>query len=102
MHWLQTLDVGLFRFINGTLSNSIFDQIMPFVSGDERSFPLFRLGLVLAAAWFICKGGARGRVCLLMLLVAVAVGDGLVCNTIKHAVARPRPFLTLEGVHCLV
>ena len=32
-----------------------------------------------------------------MLLTALIVGtnDGLVCNTLKHAVARPRPFVTL-------
>jgi 4-amino-4-deoxy-L-arabinose transferase-like glycosyltransferase len=31
-----------------------------------------------------------------MIAAAVGVTDGLIANTIKHAVARPRPFLTLE------
>ena len=30
-----------------------------------------------------------------MMALIVATNDGLLCNTIKHAVARPRPFVTL-------
>jgi membrane-associated phospholipid phosphatase len=29
------------------------------------------------------------------LIVVIAINDGLVCNTLKHAIARPRPFVTL-------
>ena len=37
-----------------------------------------------------------------MLLIALAVRDGLVCNAIKHAVGRERPFLVLPEVLCRV
>ena len=91
MHWLQAIDTDLFRFINQTLSNSFFDLLMPFASGNRFFIPA-----VLAAAAFLAwKGGARGRLCLLMLILIVWPGDSYVCNTIKHAVARPRPFVTL-------
>jgi hypothetical protein len=33
-----------------------------------------------------------------MLALGLIIGDGLIVNTIKHAVARPRPFLGLEDV----
>jgi membrane-associated phospholipid phosphatase len=91
VHWFQALDSGLFHFINQTLSNPVFDVVMPFASGNRFFFP----AVLVAAALLLGKGGARGRLCLLMLLLIVWPGDSLVCNTIKHAVARPRPFVTL-------
>ena len=38
---------------------------------------------------------ARARLFVLLMVLIVATDDGLLCNTIKHAVARPRPFVTL-------
>lgn len=98
MHWLYTLDVELFRFINLTLMNPVFDRVMPFLSGNSLFVPALLAGAILLA-W---KGGARGRLCLLMLILVAAVGDGFICNTLKHAVGRERPFLVLPDVHCLV
>ena len=98
MHWLQTLDVEVFRFINLRLSNPAFDILMPFLSGNALFLPAALLAGILLA-W---KGRARGLLCVLVLLVALAVGDGLVCNTIKHAAGRERPFLVLPDVLCRV
>jgi membrane-associated phospholipid phosphatase/4-amino-4-deoxy-L-arabinose transferase-like glycosyltransferase len=95
MHQLQTLDIELFRFANLKLANPVFDVVMPFLSGNRYFVP----GLVLLALLLLWKGKARGRVCLVMAIVALGVGDGFICRTIKHAVGRPRPFLALAGVH---
>jgi 4-amino-4-deoxy-L-arabinose transferase-like glycosyltransferase/membrane-associated phospholipid phosphatase len=91
MHWLQTLDTSLFRFINQSLSNPFFDWLMPVLSGNALFFPL----LILLGAGLLWKGGVRMRLCILLLLLILPLGDGFVTNTIKHAVARPRPFVTL-------
>ncbi|MFZ0827475.1 MAG: glycosyltransferase family 39 protein [Verrucomicrobiia bacterium] len=91
MEWLQALDTGLFRFINRSLANPFFDWLMPVLSGNAFFIPLLFL-LVVGLLW---KGSIRLRLCLLLLLVILPLGDGLVANTIKHAVARPRPFVTL-------
>src|SRR5437867_1805053 len=88
MSWLRSLDVALFRFINETLSNSLFDRIMPFFSGNSVFVPL----LVALAAILVWKKGARGRVCLIMLALVICLGDPLIVNTVKHAVGRLRPF----------
>jgi membrane-associated phospholipid phosphatase len=94
MHWLQTLDLDLFRFVNLTLSNSALDIAMPWASGNAAFIPaLLLLGILL-----VWKGGTRGLICVLMLVVAVSLTDGI-CNIIKHAVARPRPFLVLAEAH---
>jgi membrane-associated phospholipid phosphatase len=95
MHWLHTLDVELFRFVNLTLINPVFDVVMPLASGNALFAPLlFVAGILLA--W---KGRARGVVCVLMLALVVPLGDGLVCNNLKHLVGRPRPETALPGVH---
>src|SRR5208282_1006918 len=91
MHWLQTLDASLFLFVNRSLVNPFFDWLMPVLSGNAWFIPL-AVALGLAA---LCFGNTRARLCTLMIMLVVALGDPLVVNTIKHAVARPRPFVTL-------
>jgi membrane-associated phospholipid phosphatase len=98
MAWLQTLDVDLFRFLNLTLNNPFFDVMMPWFSGNVLFLPV----LLGAAVLLIWKGGARGRLLVFMLLVILPLGDGLICNTIKHAVARPRPFMSIADAHLLL
>jgi membrane-associated phospholipid phosphatase len=98
MHWLQTLDIALFHFVNGSLSNRFFDWLMPIMSGGGgvmRWFVLFVLAAIVGA---LCFGNARARLCALMVVLVIALGDPLVVNTIKHLVDRPRPCAVLPGV----
>jgi 4-amino-4-deoxy-L-arabinose transferase-like glycosyltransferase/membrane-associated phospholipid phosphatase len=95
MHWLQTLDAHLFLFVNQSLANPFFDWLMPILSGSggaKGGFLLLAVATGLALLWF---GNRRARLFALLLALVVATNDGLLCNTIKHAVARPRPFVTL-------
>lgn len=95
MQWFQTLDATLFHWVNSALANPFFNAVMPFFSS-----PPFFLPVLLLAGGLMCwKGGPRARVCVLMFALAVALGDGIVCNTLKHLIGRPRPFLTLADVH---
>ena len=94
MAWLQSLDVALFRFINQTLSNPLFDWLMPFLSGNR----VFGPALVLIAAGLIWKWRARGALCVGFLALTVALGDPLISNMLKHAVERPRPPVDLPDV----
>jgi 4-amino-4-deoxy-L-arabinose transferase-like glycosyltransferase/membrane-associated phospholipid phosphatase len=98
MHWLQSLDIGLFHFINGTLSNPLFDWLMPLLSGGNGVMRWFVPLAVAVIVAMLCFGKARLRLCALMIFLVVALGDPLVVNTIKHAVARPRPCITLPNV----
>jgi len=95
MDWLQSLDAELFRFINLRLINPVCDVLMPFVSGNA----LFRPLLLLTGIVLIWKGRKRGLLCVLMLALILPLGDGLICNNIKHAVGRPRPFVVIPEVH---
>jgi 4-amino-4-deoxy-L-arabinose transferase-like glycosyltransferase/membrane-associated phospholipid phosphatase len=95
MHWLQTLDIALFHFINGSLSNRFFDWLMPIMSGGDGVMRWFVWCVLVVIVGTVCFGKARARICALMVAL-VLLGDPLVVNTIKHAVHRPRPFVTLS------
>jgi membrane-associated phospholipid phosphatase len=95
MHWLQSLDAELFRFINLTLVNPILDVGMPLASHNTFFGPLVLVAVVL----LVWKGRARGALCVLMLVVILPLGDGMICNKLKHAIERPRPFAVMPDVH---
>jgi 4-amino-4-deoxy-L-arabinose transferase-like glycosyltransferase/membrane-associated phospholipid phosphatase len=97
MQWLQSLDSDLFRFINHTLVNPFFDDVMPFASGND----FFHPAVVILGILLIWKGGVKGFLCVVMLAMIVPVGDALV-GQMKNAVGRDRPFLALHDVHLLV
>ena len=98
MSWLESLDLSLFRFVNLKLSNPLFDAIMPQFAGNAWFFPL----AVLLAVWLVWKGGTRARLFILMLALVIGSGDALVVNTIKKAVARPRPYHAVPEANLLV
>ena len=98
MHWLQTIDIAVFHFINGSLSNPFFDWLMPILSGGDGVMRWFiPLALALVAGT-LCFGNTRARLCALMILLVIALGDPLVVNTIKHLIARPRPGMVLPQI----
>src|SRR5947207_786942 len=88
MAWLHSLDVAMFLFINETLSIPLFDRCMPFFSGNSLFVPF----LIVVAAVLVWRAGVRGRVCLIMLVLVICLGDPLIVDTIKHTVGRLRPF----------
>jgi membrane-associated phospholipid phosphatase len=98
MHWLQTLDIELFRFVNLKLVNPLFDVLMPLLSGNA----FFAPSVAILVALLIWKGRLRGLVCVLIAALVVSIGDGLIINMLKHAIARDRPFLVIEDAHRLV
>jgi membrane-associated phospholipid phosphatase len=95
MHWLQTLDTNLFFFVNRSLANPFFDWLMPVLSGNNGVKKEFLVLAGVVGVALLCFGKRRARVCVCLLILIVATNDGLICNTIKHAMARPRPFVTL-------
>jgi undecaprenyl-diphosphatase len=94
MDWIATGDLWLFREINTHWVNPVFDWFMPLISNaGVMKWPLLALAL-----GFLLRGGFKGRVFVLLALLCVAVGDPLITNSVKHSVARPRPYQALEEV----
>jgi undecaprenyl-diphosphatase len=95
MHWLQTLDTNLFLFVNRSLANPFCDWLMPILSGVGAVKKEFIALAIVVGVVLLIFGKSRSRVCVFVLILVIAINDGLVCNPLKHAVARPRPFVTL-------
>lgn len=98
MESLQSLDLTLFRFVNEGLKNPFLDWAMPLFSSNALFVPV----LVLLGGWLLWKGGSRGRLMLVFLLLVLALGDGLILGSIKEFIARPRPFAAVNEVQLLV
>lgn len=87
---LQQLDLDILYFFNVTLSSSLLDVVMPFLTNSRNWIPVYSL----AALFLIWKHKWRGvRV---VIAVAVMVGAAnLITNVlIKELIARPRPCAT--------
>jgi undecaprenyl-diphosphatase len=95
MHWLQTLDTDLFLFFNRSFVNPVFDWLMPVLSGSNGYKTGFVTFAVLVGVAMLIFGKSRAWLCVVFMALIVGTNDGLVCNTLKHAIARPRPFVTL-------
>ena len=92
---LEGIDIALFRFINETLRNPLCDLVMPVLAGGVWFWPLLGT-LMLAAIW---KGGARGRLGVLFIIVLLPIGDSWLVSMLKEAIGRARPCAVLDNVH---
>ncbi|WP_395751590.1 phosphatase PAP2 family protein [Prosthecobacter sp.] len=80
-------DLSLLHQINTAWSHPVLDWLMPALSAIEAWLPLIIVA-VLITAW---RGGKRARVMLLCAGIAVALGDGVISNTLKKTIGRVRP-----------
>ncbi len=88
------MDQHLLFLINHTWTHPALDRAMAVVTNFDFWWPFLLLGVVVAAIF----GGFRWRAFLLAAGIAVGITDGLVVDTMKKAVGRPRPNDALEGV----
>ena len=81
------IDKQIMVFLNKTISNPIFDYIMPIIT--NQNFLVFS-GLILIGylAYF---GGKRGRITIVVLLIAAGISDAICFQIIKPWVGRIRP-----------
>jgi membrane-associated phospholipid phosphatase len=94
---LQVIDSTLFRLVNQSMANRTLDWLIMNLGGN-RLFVPFVLLLWVLLLW---KGGRRGRLCVLFLVLAIAATDGVVCNTVRKALGRPGPCVALPDARCL-
>jgi undecaprenyl-diphosphatase len=95
--FLQAFDTALFRFLNGTIGNPLFDVAMPVITDLNRHW----YGWVFfGGAWLLLMtvGGKAGRIAGLLLIPLLAVSDQISSNVIKKIVMRPRPCHLADGV----
>jgi undecaprenyl-diphosphatase len=88
------MDQRLFFLINGHWSHPALDLPMAALSSWDFWWPIALVAGVLVAIF----GGFRGRAALVCAGLAVGLTDGVVVDSIKNAVHRPRPNQELEHV----
>jgi len=98
LDFLQNIDVSLFYFFNVTLSNSVTDKLMPFITERSHWFVFY----VLIWLYLFFKGGARGRVAAILIIPLILMADQFSDNIIKQFFQRTRPCHDLTGVHLLI
>ena len=81
------IDKQMMVFFNKTISNPIFDFIMPIIT--NQNFLVFS-GLVLIG-YLAYYGGKRGRITIAVLLIAAGASDALCFQIVKPWVGRIRP-----------
>ncbi len=94
LHFFHQLDLALLYRINGAWSSPLLDWPMLVVSAP-KFFLVPGIVAILLLAW---KGGFRGRVFLLLVALAIVLGDGVIDRYGKRIVHRSRPNETLEGI----
>ena len=81
------LDKKAMVFFNKTIANPIFDFIMPIIT--DQNFLVFS-GLILIG-YLASFGGKRGRITIVVLLIAASFSDAICFQIIKPWVGRIRP-----------
>ena len=81
------LDKKAMVFFNKTIANPIFDFIMPIIT--DQNFLVFS-GLILIG-YLASFGGKRGRITIVVLLIAASFSDAICFQVIKPWVGRIRP-----------
>ena len=94
--WIQTIDAAILLFIQEVLRTELLNSIAVFYThlGDAGML------LIICSVILLCFRPTR-RAGLLALLAMLL---GLLCNNVllKQLVQRPRPYLTVVGLHPLI
>ena len=91
---MNAWDLSLLHQINTVWSHPVLDWLMPALSAIEAWLPLIIVA-ALVSAW---RGGKRARVMLLCAGIAIALGDGVISNTLKKSIGRVRPRDAVAGL----
>lgn len=95
-----SIDSSLFVFINTNLSNPFFDAIMPAFTDWNRT-PI-GVGIIVSILIYLnWKGGRKGRIITLLIVVLILCSDQFSSSVLKPLIARPRPCHELEGVRMI-
>ena len=100
IEFLYSIDKAVFFFINHTISNPVFDWLMPFLTDLNKQKPAIAVA-VLLWLWLMIRGGKTGRTAGILLVFTIMASDQLSSSVIKHFFGRLRPCHVLQGVRLL-
>ncbi len=91
---LNTIDTNIMYWINKSLSNTIFDNIMPFITEKDN----WVIPLIILFTYLAIFSGKRGRICLAILIIAIGLTDSISTYIFKPYFQRVRPSHELNGI----
>ena len=87
LEYLIKIDKLIFTFFNTTISNPVFDIFFPIITNqDIWIFPIL-VGVIVLSI----KGGRRGRICSMTLIVGIILADYTSAQILKPFFQRLRP-----------
>ena len=81
------IDKNLMIFLNKTLSNPIFDILMPIIT-NQKFLTIVGVILIIYLGFY---GGKRARIALIVLIFAAGISDAICAQIIKPWIGRIRP-----------
>ena len=81
------IDKNLMIFLNKTLSNPIFDILMPIIT-NQKFLTIIGVILIIYLGFY---AGKRGKITLIVLIFAAGISDAICAQIIKPWVGRIRP-----------
>jgi undecaprenyl-diphosphatase len=84
---LQSLDVGIFRFINGSMSNPLFDALLPWFREKWFWAPAYLFVIAFTFEHF----GKKALPVLFGLVLTVSASDMISSQLVKKSIQRLRP-----------
>ena len=81
------IDKNLMVFLNKTLSNPIFDILMPIIT-NQKFLTIIGVILIIYLGFY---AGKRGKITLIVLIFAAGISDAVCAQIIKPWVGRIRP-----------
>ena len=98
-YFIESLNIKILFWINQSLSNPVFDFIMPILTNENY----WVIPLIWLIVFLVFFHGKRGRIAIVILIVAVAVTDSVSAFILKPYFGRIRPSYDLvEYVNLLV
>ena len=85
--WLDQIDRSILYFINDNLSNPIFDLFFTTITNEH----LWAIPVLIGLMALIVRGGKRGKIAAVLVLIAASATDKTVVEIIKPAIGRLRP-----------
>ena len=87
LEWLDQIDRSILYIINDTLANPIFDLFFTTITNEH----LWAIPALIGLLALIFRGGRRGQIAVVLVLITASATDATVVQIIKPAIARLRP-----------
>lgn len=88
------MDQKLLFLINREWTSPAADRLMALVTSWDVWLPIAAILIV----WLLVKGSFKARAFVVTVVVIVGINDGVISNSLKRLINRPRPHQSVEGV----